>query len=135
MAKKRRVARQKFMDRLREIDQERRSQIAARQEYGKLKQKRGSTTAKRDRAEATTEDDDTAPPRLEVATRGGDGQQQTHQQPQSTAAPSAAALERNRVKSRFESAAAKPTTAGDTAQGGHARGGAEPGKIRRVEQD
>ena len=135
MAKKRRVARQKYMDRVKELDNERREYIKKRQELGeqkRLRKRQEIEVEKRNRndqgekgetiAELDREDDAAA-------------QQQTqHQQKNATITQ-----DRSRLKKLFGSdsnskrdraGAAAATSATSASQ----RGG-EPNKMRRVEED
>ena len=138
MAKKRRVARQKYMDRIKELDQERRAHIKKRQELGELKRLRKRQeieVAKRNR----NEDDNTTIAQMDQEDDAAAATSNTSNNQQVQQKNAAITQDRSRLKKIFGGADTKrdrdgAAVAGSSATSASQRGGA-PGKMRRVEED
>jgi hypothetical protein len=142
MAKKRRVARQKYMDRIREVDQQRREEIKRAQEKGELKRlkKRGEIElAKRGRGEDPTPIDKISDPNDPKNQISEETQQIQRRQIVSSDS-------RNKVKSMFVAKKQQEnnennnknvanSSSGDDVGRGQTGRAVNPMKMRRVEED
>jgi hypothetical protein len=140
MAKKRRVARQKYMDRIRELDQQRREELRLAQEKGELKRlkKRAEIeVAKRGRGEDATP--------IEKISDPNDPKNQISDETQKIQRRQIVTSDsRNKVKSMFgakknesnnETSKNNTTSTGEDVGRGQTGRAVNPLKMRRVEED